>query len=144
MADDYGVDLDEVTRVIERAEVLVVRFETLEKRLLVDFRTSATDGPAVALVERVNSAEERFRHLKSMRPRFALPDRIMSFPWPRAVRALEDAGVWTKMRDRLLQLGAQETEVDAVQGALHEEEAGILAAAIRGGARFRTLWERGA
>jgi len=101
VSDDYGVDLDEILRVIERAAVLIVRFEVLEQRLLVDFRADGSDGPIITLVDRVNSAEERFRHLKSLRPRMPLPERILSFPWPRAIAAFDNAGVWERIAERL-------------------------------------------
>jgi len=53
MNDDYGVDLDEVYKVIEAADVLVVRFQIIQQRLLVDFRTKAGIGPFAAVVQRV-------------------------------------------------------------------------------------------
>ena len=36
--DEFGMDLDEVMEVIDTAEVLVIRFAILDKRLLVDAR----------------------------------------------------------------------------------------------------------
>lgn len=142
MSDDYGVDLDEILRVIERAAVLIVRFEVLEQRLLVDFRTDGSDGPIIALVDRVNSAEERFRHLKSLRPRMPLPERILSFPWPRAISTFDDAGVWERIADRLRGLGLDEEALDRTHRSLHDREAAVTRAAIRGSEGFRTIWER--
>ena len=143
MSDDYGVDLDEILRVIERAAVLIVRFEVLEQRLLVDFRADGSDGPIITLVDRVNSAEERFRHLKSLRPRMPLPERILSFPWPRAVAAFDEAGVWDRIAERLRGLGVEEDALERTHRGLHEGEAAVTLAAIRGGEGFRTIWERG-
>ena len=142
MSDDYGVDLDEILRVIDRAAVLIVRFDILEPRLLVDFRTDGGDGPIIALVDRVNSAEERFHHLKSLRPRLPLPDRILSFPWPRAVRTFEEAGIWSKIESRLLELGADAEHVRRIRAQLYSGERAGALAAIRGGEGFRTIWER--
>ena len=142
MSDDYGVDLDEILRVIDRAAVLIVRFDVLEQRLLIDFRADGGDGPIIALVDRVNSAEERFRHLKSMRPRMPLPERIMSFPWPRAIAAFEEAGVWQRIHDRLLQLGLAAEQIEQTRRELRAGESAVTIAAIRGGEGFRTIWER--
>jgi len=49
MNDDYGVDIDEVFKVIDAADVLVVRFHIIQKRLLVDYRTKAGVGPMIAV-----------------------------------------------------------------------------------------------
>lgn len=142
MTDDYGVDLEEILRVIDRASVLIVRFEVLEPRLLVDFRTDPPDMPIIRLVDRVNSAEERFRHLKSLRPRMPLPDRILSFPWPRAIRAFDESGIWEKIEARLLDLGADADDIEAISQQLHDGERAVVVAAITGGEGFRTIWER--
>ena len=141
--DDYGVDLDEIGRVITRAEVLVVRFQVVHRRLLIDFRTTANAGPLVCAVAPASSAEERFRTLKSLRPGFPLPERIMSFLWPRGVGAMADAGVLDRIRDRLLGIdNAMGEDLDGAFGELLEEERATLIAAIRGGEGFQTLWER--
>ena len=142
MTDDYGVDLDEILRVIDRAAVLIVRFDVLEPRLLVDFRANPPDTPIIQLVDRVSSAEERFRHLKSLRPRLPLPERIMSFPWPRAIAAFDESGIWEKIEVRLISLGADPDHVTRIQQQLHDGERAVTIAAITGGEGFRTIWER--
>lgn len=142
MSDEYGVDLDEILRVIDRAAVLIVRFDVLEPRLLVDFRTNPPDMPIIRLVDRVNSAEERFRHLKSLRPRMPLPERILSFPWPRGIRAFIDSGIWDQMAARLDSLGADTEHIQAIQQQLLDGERAVTVAAITGGEGFRTIWER--
>ena len=142
MSDDYGVDLEEILRVIDRAAVLIVRFDVLEPRLLVDFRADPPDTPIIQLVDRVNSAEERFRHLKSLRPKLPLPERIMSFPWPRAVGAFEESGIWEKIEARLIDLGAQQERIDRIRQQLLDGERAVTIAAITGGEGFRTIWER--
>lgn len=141
--DDYGVDLDEIGGVIERAEVLVVRFQVVQRRILVDFRTSADAGPLARAVAPASSAEERFRSLKALRPSLPLPERIMSFLWPRSVGAMADAGVLDRIRDRLVRIDAEVGgELDSAFGELLGEEHATLVAAIRGGEGFQTLWER--
>ena len=142
MSDDYGVDLEEILRVIDRASVLIVRFDVLEPRLLIDFRADPPDMPIIRLVDRVNSAEERFRHLKSLRPRLPLPERIMSFPWPRAVSAFEESGIWEKIEARLIGLGADQDHINIIRQQLLDGERAVTIAAITGGEGFRTIWER--
>ncbi|KKL62068.1 hypothetical protein LCGC14_2188920, partial [marine sediment metagenome] len=106
--DDYGLDLDEIARVIDSAEVLVIRFAILDRRLLVDTRTSETEGPLIAVVPKANSVEERFKHLKKMRPRLPLPDKIMSFMWPRQMETFRASGLWDKIEGRMVSLGGEQ------------------------------------
>ena len=141
--DDYGVDLAEITRVIERAEVLVVRFQVVQKRLLIDFRSAQSDGPLIKAVAPAPSVEERFRSLKALRPNFPLPDRIMSFLWPRSVTAMDDAGILASIRDRLLATdSALEPQIAQAFAEAVQEERATLSAAVRGGEGFQTIWER--
>ncbi|MFQ5878760.1 MAG: hypothetical protein ACE5IZ_01090 [Dehalococcoidia bacterium] len=143
--DDYGLDLEDVRRVIATAEVLVVRFAILEKRLLLDTRQNDSEGPLIRLVPRVGSVEERFRHLKQMRPRFPLPEKIMSFMWPRQVETFRASGLWQCIVDRLAQSnvpGMLEQCETVYQELLQEERKEVLGA-IRGGEGYQSLWERG-
>ena len=142
--DEYGVDLDEVGQAIDSADVLVMRFQMLDDRLLVDFRTSSTEGPLVRVVPQAGSVEERFRALRRLRPAFPLPDRILAVVWPRGIPALVAAGVLSRLRDRLAALGgdAAMAACDAAYDELRAEEAALLQAAVRGGDGFQSLWER--
>lgn len=144
MSDEYGVDLDEVYQVIESSDVLVVRFHILQKRLLVDFRTRPGIGPYVAMVEPASSAEERFRAIKETRPEFPLPERVMSFQWPRMIGVLLSSGIWQRIVDRAGALGGADTVQDcaAVLSQLVAEEQREVQNAIRGGEHYQTLWER--
>lgn len=142
--DDYGLDMDEVMRVIDTAEVLVIRFAILDKRLLIDARISQEEGPFIALVPKAGSVEERFRSLKQMRPKFPLPDKIMSFIWPRHVETFKAAGLWDRIVQRMLSLGGEDIgdHCDRVYKELEREERAEVIAAIRGGESYQSLWER--
>ncbi len=142
--DDYGLDLDEVARVIDAAEVLVVRFAILDKRLLIDSRTSETEGPVIAVVPKASSVEERFKALKKLRPRLPLPEKIMSFMWPRQMETFRDSGLWDKIEGRMVSLGGEQMlEVcKAVFEELEREEKAEVEAAIRGSETYQSLWER--
>src|SRR5213082_1727872 len=109
MGVDFGIDLDEVRRVVDAAEVLIVRLSVTDRRLLVDARSHDDYGPMIQVVPPAASAEERFRALKVLRPRFRSPERILTFQWPRHARALAEAGVWDHMARRLVALGYSDT-----------------------------------
>ena len=143
--DDYGLDMEEVQRVIDTADVLIVRFAILEKRLLVDSRSDDTDGPMIAIVSRAGSIEERFKSLKQMRPRFSLPEKIMSFIWQRtSMETFRDSGLWQRITDRMISLGGEPllAECDKVFQQLVVEEQAEIKAAILGKHTYQTLWER--
>lgn len=142
--DDYGLDIEEVTKVIDNADVLVVRFALLDKRLLVDSRTSEQEGPIITLVPKATSVEERFKSLKKLRPRFPLPEKIMSFMWPRHVETLRNSGLWDKIQQRLISLGGEPMVADCnkVYDQLMKEEKHEVLEAIRGGPGYQSLWER--
>lgn len=144
MENDFGLDLPEIMKVIDSAEVLVVRFSIVDKRLLIDARRNQEEGPLIKLVSRVSSVEERFRYLKQVRPRFPLPERIMTFMWPRHVEILQTSGVWQHIVDRLAALGHAATvgDCEAVYHELLAEEKAQVVAAIRGEGGYHALWER--
>src|SRR5690606_9109305 len=110
-------------------------------RLLLDFRSSEVDGPFVRVVQPVRSIDERYRALKQLRPRFALPDRIVAIWWPRFASSLRSTGVWADVMQRVSESG----HVDAVRAAedaldeLIRLEAQAQRDAVRGEG-FRTMW----
>lgn len=142
MGADYGIDLDEVRRVVEAAEVLVIRLAITDRRLLIDARTNDEFGPMIKVVPRATSAEDRFRSLKMLRPRFRVPERILTFQWPRHARALEESGVWGQIARRLVALDWPGTaaQCDEALQQLIEEERMVERNAIVGGEGFQTLW----
>jgi hypothetical protein len=143
---DYGIDLDEVRRVIEGAEVLVVRFSVTDRRLLIDSRVNEHAGPLIKVVPPARSAEERFRAIKMLRPRFRVPERVVTFQWPRHARAMEEAGVWEQIVLRLQGIATEniQQQCDEAFHELCEEERKVELNAIRGGEGFQTLWPVGA
>jgi hypothetical protein len=144
MSDEFGVDLDEVFKVIDTADVLVVRFHLIDKRLLVDFRTKAGVLPLVKVVPRAESVEDRFRSIKRLRPELPLPEKVMSFHWPRSVPVMLNSGVWQHLVDRVSSLGDDET-TDSCGRAMEELlalERREVFGAIRGADHYQTIWER--
>jgi hypothetical protein len=143
MDNDYGIDLDEVKRVIGMADVMMLRFVIVPQRLLLDARFSELDGPMLKIVPRVNGARERFRELRRLRPRFALPDRITAVAWPRRVASLESTGVWAAVEARLAASGFPDATKQAVEilDELKRLERTEIQNAIRGEG-YHTSWER--
>jgi hypothetical protein len=143
MADDLGFDLETILRAVDTADVLVVRFPFFEKRLLIDFRT-ADDPPVIALVPQATGIEDRFRSVKQARPRLPVPERIISFHWPRHAEVMLAGGVWQRIVHRLVHSGhaGLERRCKAVWEEMRLEERRESMRAIRGGERYETLWER--
>ena len=144
MTEEYGVDLGEVFQVIASAEVLIVRFHIIQKRLFVDFRSKPEIPPYMALVAPAESVEERFRSIKRLRPQLPFPEKVMSFAWPRMTQVMLAAGVWERIVDRMAALGGDETTelCGRTMEELLREERHEVADAIRGAEQYQTLWER--
>lgn len=141
MDNDFSIDIGELVRTLETNDVVTVRFVTFAKRLLLDFRTSEIDGPMVRVVEPVRTARARYESLRTMRPRFDSPEKIVAVAWPRFAKSLDTTGVWQAVMRRVAESGHPES-VRAAERALEElvalereEERN----AIRG-TGFRTLW----
>lgn len=143
MDNDYPIDVDEILSVLGTAEVFVFRFLIIAKRLLVDPRANDRQGPLVKLVDPVNSAEERFRTLRQLRPGFSLPERITVIHWPKFVDRLETSGVWAGVQQRVLASGKGESAelASAVLDELRRMERQEIQRALEGEG-YQTLWER--
>jgi hypothetical protein len=143
MDNDYPVDVAEILRVIGSAEVIVFRFAILSQRLLIDPRSDDHDGPLIKLVPPARSAEERFRSLRQLRPRFKLPERIIAIQWPKFVTRLEASGVWGGIEQRMLAAGAAQTPqaLEEVLDELRRLERREVRNAISGEG-YETMWER--
>ncbi len=141
--NDFNIDLSEIASTIRSHDVVVLRFVTVGQRLLLDFRCSDIDGPAVRLVEPVKSVQERYASLRKIRPRFRDPEKIVMVYWPRFTRSLGETEAWREVNARLVEAGHPESVREAEQ-ALAE----VIAAedahqreAVRGGEGFKTLWD---
>ena len=143
MDNDFPVNVDEIISVLGTAEVVVFRFAAVRKRLLLDFRSSGSTGPLVALVQPARSAEERFKSLRELRPGMSMPERIIAIHWPKLVDRIESSGVWRAIETRVRDAGTPETDRmlgDALR-ELRQLEWGEIQNAIRGEG-FQTIWER--
>ena len=138
-----NVNMQRVFDAIDMAEVLVVGFTLFPQRLLVDYRFSAEEPPLIKVVEPVQSAEDRIRELKKLRPQFAAPARFHFFVWPRRVGTLASLGVWPRVVQRCLDSGHARVAGDCnlVLDQLYQLERAEIQAAIKG-PQYRTIWER--
>jgi len=144
MSEEFGVDLDEIFKAIAAADVLLVRFHLIDKRLLVDFRLAKGSGPMIKVVPRAESVEERIRSIKRLRPELPLPEKIIPVQWPRTIPVLLVSGIWQRIVDRISALGDDET-TEACGRAMEElmaVERREVVGAIRGADHYQTIWER--
>lgn len=125
---------------IDDAEVLVVRFSVTDRRLFFDTRSNEHAGPMIKVVPPAASAEERFKAIKMLRPRFRVPLRVVTFQWPRHARAMDDAGIRDHIARRIVAAGGSADDCDRAFAELVEEERKVEVEAVRGGPGFQTLW----
>ena len=143
MDNDYVLNLDDILRTVETAEVVRIRFLLLDKRLLIDNRYNEFEGPLVKIVSRSGSSEESFRSLKRLRPRFPLPEKMTAIWWPKYVNTLYSTGVWGAIVARIAETGFTDSvrQCDTVLRELLKLERQEIRNAISGEG-FQTVWQR--
>lgn len=142
MDSDYRIDVGEICRAVDSAEIIALYFPLLRKTLLMDARTNPVDGPMIKVVPMASSAEERFRELVRMRPRFPKPESVNIVPWPKYVGSLVTMGVWDRIARRYLDIGSTENvrQCEACLQELYEVEREEIRRAITGD-DYETLWD---
>jgi hypothetical protein len=143
MDSDFRIDLAEVNRNLDTADVVSLYFPLLRKTLLIDSRRSELDGPMIKVVPMASTPEERFRSLRQMRPRFPRPESITIIPWPKYVGSLTRLGVWDHIVQRFADLGDPDLvrQCEACFQELLTAERQEVGRAIRG-ENFQDLWHR--
>lgn len=143
MDNDYRIDLAEVAKSIEGAEVVTLFFPILRKTLLIDTRFDVEDDPMVRVVPMVSGPEERVQTIRKMRPNFPKPERIAFIPWPKYASSLIRLGVYDTLKSRLEESGRQKPIEDlrASIRALEQMEQEELAAVLTGEG-YRIIWQR--
>jgi len=145
MDNDYALNLDDILRTIETADVLRIRFLLLDKRLLIDNRFNEFEGPMLKIVPRASSSEESFRNLRRLRPRFPLPERMTAIWWPKYISTLHTSGVWPALVRRISDTGFTDSvhQCDDILRELLALERQEIRNAISGEG-FQTIWARAA
>ena len=143
MDNDYPLDLDEILQTIRSADVITIRFVTVNRRLLFDSRHTEIDAPLVKLVAPAATVEERFRSLKRLRPRFRLPDKITAIWWPKYISTLVGSGVWDCLMARVAESGfarAVEESEEVLRDLLQMERDEVRRAIL--GEGYQTIWQK--
>jgi hypothetical protein len=137
----HEIDIEAVVQNISEAEVVTLHFPILRQTLLIDTRCTGADGPLVRVMPMVDSTQERFETLRKLRPDLPRPTSITMIPWARSVTALEWAGVWHRVLERLADCGDEETIATARRSyrQLRSLELVELREAIVG-RQYGTLW----
>lgn len=141
MDSEFCIDIAQILKSIDTAEVVSMYFPLLRRALLIDFRSNATEGPMVKVVPMVDSIEERFRSLRRLRPRFPRPESITVIPWPKYVRSLERIGIRDRIEQRFMN-SEYPTALKACSDGFDELlqiEAEELVNAIRG-ETYQSVW----
>jgi hypothetical protein len=143
MDNDFAIDIEAIFEVIDKADVITIRFLILPERLLIDTRRSESEGPLIKAVPRAASLEERFKSIKQLRPRFRLPEKITAIWWPKHVQELVTCGVWDRIVQRLTNAGfpqAAEHCQEILEELVRQEEQETINAIA--GKDYQCLWER--
>jgi hypothetical protein len=136
------IDLEELRRVVDNADVFTIGFRMFPERLIIDTRSTDDTPPMVRVVEPVTSVEERFFWLGRERPQFTVPERFTFFVWPHSLRYFEESGLGDMIRDRVCPIAAEcETQVREGIHQLRVLERKAEGDAITG-RNYQTLWER--
>jgi hypothetical protein len=149
MYTEHGllVDIKEIDNIVSNADVFAVGFRLFPERLLIDTRYDEGGPqrppvtPLVAIVDPVQSVQERFFWLGQQRPTLGMPHNFMFFFWPHSVRYLEESGIWERIKHRVVSSGfggAAETCDDALRDLLERERKATVEAIT--GERYQTLW----
>ena len=144
MDSNSKIDIEAIKVVLETTDVFVVRFSYIHQRLLVDTRLGKDDMPMIRLVPPANSAEERYRYLRTTRPELELPTQITVFHWTQSIKMLRILGLWQVLEKRFFENAGLQAVNDAkqiYQEALKLEKIDIQLA-ISGGEGYETIWER--
>lgn len=135
------IDMDEVRKVVEHCDVFTIGFRIFPQRLIVDTRSSESEGPMIEIVEPVSTVEERFFWLGKRRPSFNVPQRFTFFVWPHSIRYFEESGLAQMILKRVAaggDRGATES-MQAALDALREMEAQAVRDAVTG-RHYHTVW----
>ncbi len=135
------VDITEIQEIVATADVFTIGFRLFPERLVIDTRYDDKETPMVAIVDPVESLQERYFWLGQHRPSLGMPEQFMFFSWPHSPNYLVDSGVWAKIRERLVAShfsGASETCDAALRDLIARERSANIDAIT--GARYETIW----
>ena len=136
------VDFDEITNLVNTADVFTVAFANFPERLIVDTRSNETETPMVQVVEPARSARDRMNWLNRRRPSLGTPETFSFFAWPHSPGFMVQSGVWDRIRSRLEDgEGQVSVQCDLAIKALLNLDRDATFAVLRG-EHCLTLWPR--
>ncbi len=147
MENGLLVNITEIHDIVKTADVFTASFRLFPERLLIDTRHDEADPrgasgtPMVAIVDPVESIQERFFWLGQHRPSLGMPKSFEFFFWPHSTLFLEESGLWTAIRERIVHsgfVGARETCDEALRDLVSRERAATVDAIV--GRQYETLW----
>lgn len=148
MYSDNGpvLDLDSAAEAIAQAEVLVIGFDFMQDRVIVDLRPDPAGStmPVIEIVEPVDSASERTLWLQERRPYVPPPESLIFMGWPHTAEFLQDAAIFDMLATRLrAEQGIDAVgDLDSILAELRRRERGDTRSAVRGAEGFETIWSR--
>lgn len=141
------VNIADIESIVSTADVFTASFRLFPERLLIDTRYDSSDAegdcgtPMVAIVDPVESIQERFFWLGQHRPSLGMPKDFEFFFWPHSTLFLEESGLWSTIRDRIVHFGfagARETCDEALRDLVARERAATVDAIT--GHHYETIW----
>ena len=136
------VDFEEITRLVNTADVFTVAFSNFPERLIVDTRSNDIEAPLVQVVEPARSARDRMNWLNRRRPSLGTPETFSFFAWPHSPGFMVQSGVWDRIRNRVEEGESQvSVQCDLAITALLNLDRDATFAVLRG-EHCLTLWPR--
>jgi hypothetical protein len=141
MENGLLVDITQIGDIVRQADVFAVGFRLFPERLIVDARHNDREIPMVAIVDPVESLQERYFWFGQHRPSLGIPEQFQFFFWPHSVPYLEESGLWGDISRRVERIGfagARETCDAAILDLIERERKANVDAIL--GRRFQTIW----
>lgn len=136
-------DLNDVKANILEADVISIFFPNFKKSVLVDTRSTETDGPSIMLTPMARSPRERIKSMEKLRPGFPEVKNMILIPWLRYIFSLEESGIWELLVNRLEQstLLNSNPAADTILNELKNLENIELLEVIKGNT-YQTIWSK--
>ncbi len=135
-----SLSLTEVFEAIGKSDVLVLGFLHIAPRILFDTR-SGPDKPLFRMVPPARTPEERFAHLRKLRPGLSDPERYVFIQWPLGMTSLVTTEVWDQIVDHCVKAAGESAreDCDGILKRLRQLDRKEDREAIRGES-YRTVW----
>ena len=136
-------DLNDVKANILEADVISIFFPNFKKSVLVDTRSTETDGPSIMLTPMARSPRERIKSMEKLRPGFPEVKNMILIPWLRYIFSLEESGIWELLVNRLEQstLLNPNPAANTILNELKNLENIELLEVIKGNT-YQTIWSK--